>query len=90
MEPGSVALSGISSQKPCTSKHTLITQTRELVLILYSYFIGFSSCNAAKFPRSNIPTDIDITWVAEYGLAIPNSNAWLKEGWTGDTSEWKW
>ncbi|KAF7128481.1 hypothetical protein CNMCM5793_003211 [Aspergillus hiratsukae] len=54
------------------------------------YFIGFSSCNAAIFPRSNIPTDIDITWVAEYGFAIPNSNAWLKEGWDGDTSDWKW
>ncbi|RHZ61501.1 hypothetical protein CDV55_106549 [Aspergillus turcosus] len=54
------------------------------------YFIGFNLCNAGKIPRSDVPTDFDITWVARYGLAIPNSKAWRKEGWNGDTSGWKW
>ncbi|KAF7179098.1 hypothetical protein CNMCM7691_008027 [Aspergillus felis] len=50
------------------------------------YFIGFRDRNAGKFDKLRV----DARWVARYGLAIPNSNAWRKEGWNGDTSDWKW
>ncbi|KAJ5176616.1 uncharacterized protein N7482_002493 [Penicillium canariense] len=52
------------------------------------YFIGFRHRNkAAGPPRGIVP---DEKWIAYYELAKPNSDAWLKEGWNQDTTEWKW
>jgi hypothetical protein len=55
---------------------------------LYSYFIGFRNRNVATGPRVHFVPDIK--WIARFGLAKPSSNAWLKEGWNVDTSEWRW
>ncbi|KAJ5509312.1 hypothetical protein N7527_011455 [Penicillium freii] len=50
------------------------------------YFIGFRDCNFGQ-PKGPV---VAAKWVAHYGLAIPNSNEWLKKGWNQDTSAWKW
>ncbi|KAJ5405279.1 hypothetical protein N7465_006563 [Penicillium sp. CMV-2018d] len=50
------------------------------------YFIGFRDRNVGQ-TKGPIET---VKWMAYYGLAIPDSNAWLKEGWNQDTSAWKW
>lgn len=54
--------------------------------MVYSYFIGFRDCNFGQ-PKGPV---VAAKWVAHYGLAIPNSNEWLKKGWNQDTSAWKW
>lgn len=60
----------------------------ELVLIIHSYFVGFRDRNViTRQPRSTIP---DVKWIAHYGLAKPDSRAWLKEGWDQDTTKWEW
>ncbi|KAE8349501.1 hypothetical protein BDV28DRAFT_163558 [Aspergillus coremiiformis] len=52
------------------------------------YFIGFRHRNVATGPsKGTVP---DSKWIARFGLAKPNSDAWLKKGWNEDTSEWKW
>lgn len=55
--------------------------------MISSYFIGFRDRNVAQRKGTLV---LDILWIASFGLAIPNSNAWRKEGWNQDTSGWKW
>ncbi|GFF31808.1 hypothetical protein IFM58399_03004 [Aspergillus lentulus] len=50
------------------------------------YFIGFRDRNIGQFDS----LVVDAKWVARYGLAKPNSDAWRKEGWNEDTSGWEW
>jgi hypothetical protein len=64
------------------------TYSYELVLTIYSYFIGFRHRNVITGqPRHTVP---DVKSIAYFGLAKPNSRAWLKEGWDQDMTEWKW
>ncbi|KAJ5686516.1 hypothetical protein N7536_009135 [Penicillium majusculum] len=50
------------------------------------YFIGLHDCNVGQ---AKDPTAV-VKWMAYYGLAIPDSNEWLKKRWNQDTSAWKW
>ena len=85
--PGTPALSSLVWHKESKTLYVAWSYMKpEFGLMSYGYFIGFRDRDVGQ-PKGPI---VDVKWIAMYGLAIPNSNAWLQQGWNHDTTDWKW